>query len=599
MSAYGDLVRRVPVDARIAELERLARALDDTLANAANTANVAHVASVAPRRELLEMLLIESGELAQGLIDFEFEESACDRWSALHHHALALVRTVAEAFVEEVLDGRVSALGDLLADVLTAMQRLSLPHMLVSKVGEGFAFYGVDPELYARAARPLAAAARPSIAIGIRSIGTTLGAVVAAAANAEHFVTVRPAGDPFHRTLALDFTLRELLSARDADYLIVDEGPGLSGSSFGCVADALEANGVAAKSLHFFPSHANPPGSEADPRHLQRWLDADRRYVSFEEQFAEEGGILNAVAARIGTIADVRDLGGGAWRSFTARDDVPSWTMHEMRKYLVRAGARTWLMKFAGIGRCGIDKEAKSLRLSALRITPPFAAIIRGFALYEWLDARPLDLQRDRAALLDTLGRYFVVLASDLDAPPDMPRLAPSALFARIRESASWTLPDDVQPLLERWSDDLVRLDREAWPSQIDGRMHAWEWIAANDGRVYKCDAVDHMAAHDGIGAQDLAWDLAGAELELTLSSTERSQLIAWIGHSSGRRWPEESLAFYRFVYAATQLAAWQQAMRELAWNETEVSRLQLQVDRYSAALRELARTGGERYVAR
>src|SRR5262249_5821936 len=93
---------------------------------------------------------------------------------------------------------------------------------------------------------------RPHVAvIGIRSVGSTLSAVVAAALWARGStatrITVRPQGEPYARTIIF---LREQVSwiqnalAADRDFVVVDEGPGFSGSTFLSVARALEAAGV-------------------------------------------------------------------------------------------------------------------------------------------------------------------------------------------------------------------------------------------------------------------------------------------------------------------------------------------------------------------
>ncbi len=77
------------------------------------------------------------------------------------------------------------------------------PETVQLKTPEGFAFYAVYPEAYIEAARRLRLSAPPRV-IGIRSIGTTLGSVVAAALDAEPPGTVRPFGDPFARRVAVD-----------------------------------------------------------------------------------------------------------------------------------------------------------------------------------------------------------------------------------------------------------------------------------------------------------------------------------------------------------------------------------------------------------
>ena len=82
--------------------------------------------------------------------------------------------------------------------------------------------------------------------IGIRSIGTGLAAIVAAALGAKRPFTVRPVGHPFSRELRIGDGLKEqLLADPHASFAIVDEGPGLSGSSFAAVIGWLRDNDVA------------------------------------------------------------------------------------------------------------------------------------------------------------------------------------------------------------------------------------------------------------------------------------------------------------------------------------------------------------------
>ena len=122
--------------------------------------------------------------------------------------------------------------------------RWQLPEEIVVRPAEGFAWYAVYPEMYSAAARRFVHERRPveCVVIGIRSIGTTLSTVVEHELRAHGIravsLTVRPRGHPFDRTLVLSEELERMLRARSRDhFLIVDEGPGLSGSSFISVAE--------------------------------------------------------------------------------------------------------------------------------------------------------------------------------------------------------------------------------------------------------------------------------------------------------------------------------------------------------------------------
>jgi hypothetical protein len=137
---------------------------------------------------------------------------------------------------------------------------------IVVKVPEGFAFYALFPEQYCAAASAWVSARGAGLSgavlvVGIRSIGTALSAVVAATLRARGFraerLTVRPTGPPFTRRV--EAPAPELNGLRHA--LIVDEGPGLSGSSMVAVAEWLTSAGVS--DIAFLPGHEEEPGGSA------------------------------------------------------------------------------------------------------------------------------------------------------------------------------------------------------------------------------------------------------------------------------------------------------------------------------------------------
>ncbi len=55
----------------------------------------------------------------------------------------------------------------------------------------------------------------------------------------------------------------------------------------------------------------------------------------------------------------------------------------------------------------------------------------------------------------------------------------------------------------------------------IDGRMLPHEWVT-DGGRLMKVDALDHPADDFLPGCRDIAWDVAGACVELGLSAGGR-----------------------------------------------------------------------------
>src|SRR5437763_11114065 len=178
--------------------------------------------------------LIEAGQLQQGVED---QVGCCEELSEFVYR---LARCVMHSW-----DSGFSETG-----ALPPVPFPARPERVELKLPEGFGFYGVYPEAYIAATRRLKLNGVP-IVIGIRSIGTTLGAVVAAALGAPPPITVRPFGDPFAREVELPGEVDP-----GAHHVSVDERPGQSGSASGAVADQLEPPGSPTRRARLLPSHA-------------------------------------------------------------------------------------------------------------------------------------------------------------------------------------------------------------------------------------------------------------------------------------------------------------------------------------------------------
>jgi len=120
---------------------------------------------------------------------------------------------------------------------------------------------------------------------------------------------------------------------------------------------------------------------------------------------------------------------------------------------------------------------------------------------------------------------------------------------------------------------------------ETDNRMHPWEWLLVGE-RLIKADALDHSAAHDLVGCQDVGWDIAGATVEFDLSEEEASRLCTIVERESGFPVMAEILAFMRPCYLAFQMGAHVMAAWSLG-DGPEAGRLRRAADRYSALLRE------------
>jgi hypothetical protein len=550
------------------------------------------------RHALLAALLIEAGELAQGVLDAAFLDTGRDELHAPGATCLRLPLGMARALWTSYTSGfeRTSPLPWAALEDLVCQ---GLPEELTLKVPEGYAYYALYPEAYLEAASRLRLP-RPPKVIGIRSIGTSLACAVAAATGArEAPLTVRPAGHPFQRTLSLGPRLeRELLrDTEGVDFALVDEGPGLSGSSLGAVADFLEDRGIPSGRLHFFPSHPGELGPSASERHRRRWAGARRHTVDFDALFVHPPGAPSPLVAWVEdltgpALAPLEDVGGGAWRNKLFHDerDWPAVNVQqERRKYVLHAERGTFLLKFAGLGAHGERRLERARQLAEAGWCPPVEGLRHGFLVQRWMSgARPLSQARPvpRAELVERVSTYLGFRARHFAVAGGACGALPGRLLEMARHNTAQSLGHAWAARLDRWGARLAWLTEQRQPVETDNKLHAWEWLVPPEGGLLKADALDHHEAHDLIGCQDIAWDVAGATVELALTSQEQAVLVQRVTQAGGRRVDPELLAFYLPCYLAFQLGACTLAATVLATPlPAEATRLRGAAERYAARL--------------
>lgn len=575
MLIYGDRTRR----------EEARDVLDELFLRAGETGGADETWIV--RHARLVGLLIRAGELVQGLDDADFVAVGADRINSDRGARAEGMSALAARVLRSWDQRRIPDARQCVA-ILRGIAAACPAMAITTKTGEGHAFYAVYPEAYAIAAAPLAGAA-PTV-IGLRSIGTTLGAVAAARTRAPLFLTLRPAGDPFDRRPRLAPELRAALHRRrNGVFALVDEGPGLSGSSLAGCARMLEDLGAAPEHIHFLPSHPGMPGVAASEAVRARWAAAPRHVAIFDD-LAGGDGLAAWVEDLTGPpLEPLRDIGAGRWRDarpFPERP--PGGGRHERRKYLLASARGTFLLRFAGLGAAGEAALRRAEILSEAGFTPPVLGLRHGFLVERWLEAaRPLDPAAvDRAALIERLAAYLAFRARHLRAAPD-DGAGLSELVRMVARNGEILLgrPVDVAPLAELAARLGSRLRRVA----TDNRLHRWEWLSLPDGRLLKADAADHCAGHDLVGCQDIAWDIAGARIELRLDEPSCARLLGALQHRGVPVEPE-LLRLYTPCYAAFQAGSFyldaaataEYPDKQILENTIETYRSSLEIDLFS-----------------
>jgi hypothetical protein len=426
--------------------------------------------------------------------------------------------------------------------------RAELPPRIEVGVAEGYAYYGLFPETYVDAAEQFFQTA-DYIVIGIRSIGTSLSAAVAGTlaelgGHVESF-TIRPTGHPFHRAAHFDRPIDPATI-----YLLVDEGPGLSGSSLGSVADALSAAGVPDARIVFFPSWNPDPDALLSLAARDRFRKHRSVVAAFDPEIVRRG------------LSYWRDVSAAKWRDILCTPGAfPAvQPQHERRKFLHRGV----IAKFAGFGSRGKTAFDRARSLHDAGFIPSPLDLTNGFLFSAFVPGRPVE--QATPALIHRIADYLNHIQHT------KPSLAPvpcTALSEMLTINLSEILNIDAGPLLA-----MRRLIEDAPTYNLDGRMLPHEWIETPEGFL-KTDAVDHFDDHFFPGPQDIAWDVAAAMVEFSLDET----FLRRFDPAVRKRVP-----FYLVAYSAFRLAYCRIAEKSAP---AEVPRFRALASRYETVTRE------------
>jgi hypothetical protein len=456
--------------------------------------------------------LVRAGELETGLADAGIDDPAI----------AGLVDQLASL-----------ACGNSRVTIAKTIEHRELPAFVSCAHPEGFSYYGLNPLDFADLARRMQKHLAPRIVVlGVRSVGSTLGAVVTAVwranGNRVERTTVRPEGEPYRRTtrfspIRLEWIKRE--SSSHADFVIVDEGPGFSGSTFLSVARALLGTGVPNSKIVLMCSRPFPV--------LAAGAELAAEWSGFRSYMIDYGTHLPAGA---GT-----SLGGGKWRElqYPGRSCWPAcWTDQERIKHLGCTGRS--LFKFEGFGRYGELSRMQAGILAETGFSPPWLRSEGGFAQYEFVIGRPLEDRDLSTGVLSRMAEYCAFRVTNLPAPGATAALLREMMQVNLAVELGFDHPSPTLPL-----------ERPVYP---DCRMLPHEWRINTRGLILKTDAVGHAEGHQLPGPVDIAWDLAGAIIEWQLSPEASRFFLDEYQRMSGDRAHQRAQA-YLLPYAVFRMS--------------------------------------------
>lgn len=516
--------------------------------------------------ERARLLLVGAGQLEQGVLDAGHPRG---------RSATRLTRAAARLFLA-AREGEVSRAAPAYRALRCALaetgRELGEARCEI-RVPEGFAWYALYPDSYAQTAETWAARRKANVCpvsvLGLRSIGTTLAAVVAEALICRGYTiaslaSVRPEGPAFSRRVRLpaDFVPGDRA-------IIVDEGPGLSGSSMAAAGDALSAIGVQRQCIYFFAGRSTGPGN-AGGKHVRGWWSLSRVLSTpLEATLVCGATIPDALASHAehhlgATEGPAQPFGAGAWRQKSGHAKLPraAAPFLETPKMLVQAkDGSALLYKFSGFALAGVQRVLPNghalqrvSRLAESRLTIAPLGSIHGWLAFPWMEGKRL-VRRDGSGdfVETTLAGVIGTTAGD-----GMEPLEACAAVTRIEDALMATSRARLrqQSLIERAAEaERERVVRSVEPVYADGRLAPHEWIRLPDGRILKTDACGHDCDHTWVGRQSLAWDIAGAEIDWQLDDAGSAALREAVGRRVGVHYSDATIAFYRAGYSAFRAA--------------------------------------------
>jgi hypothetical protein len=509
---------------------------------------------VNPSHDAVRDLLVDWGEIEAAATDAlspEMDEE---------HPALGAWRAASDAIAEAMCgswDGDSAGCRGSLASARMRIERLVCspgPATLPTRTASGFAYDGVTPEQYIAAARALSQdrSLGSVMCLGLRTIGSILAHVVAASLRRRGVPasvrSLRPRGEPLDRRIDVGADLRATLATCGATcFAIVDEGPGLSGSSFASVVDLLATLGVGAGRVVLFPSREAPEGALQSARGRSVWSRHSKTMTTFDDVWMRSGRLFGPGA--------IEDLSAGAWRRLHSASaflrgspEPPVQPQHERRKYL-RRNDTVSIARFAGFGRRGLAIHERALQLYDAGFGARPRGLTHGFLEQDWIHGRPPTASA--TGILNRIAEYLSFVGREFatNEPESLDELHETVVTnARAIGGVDLAVADVLARQMRGCESPRVR---------VDGRMLPHEWIQS-DERVMKVDALDHHDDGFWPGCRDIGWDIAGAIVEFDFDRAQASYLVRRYRRLSGDRgislrMPliEAAYLAYRFGYAS------------------------------------------------
>jgi hypothetical protein len=537
-----------------------------------------------PHYSTFVSLFLEAAELETGITDsvsFEVDNitalvSLCHELTAISAEMVYEVQTnkLQKDDHLKLLRKKVSEFGD-----------YEIPPLIPVCIPEGFAFYGLYPEMYMEAAERFYKKRLPEkiVCIGLRSIGTALSALVEVVLKKQGCVTwsltLRPKGHPFDRSVEFSSQISDRLrELRDYWFLVIDEGPGLSGSSICGTLEKLLEIGIEKGKIVVFPSWNPDAGRFVSEKAKLLWPLFDKFTSDFTDVWIRNSKLQQLLKMNI-----VDDFSAGNWRDFVVEDKAffPAvYSHHERRKYLLIDNlGNNYIAKWIGLGKYGDELLDRARILANNNFCPVVCDSFYGFAVSPFISGSPLRHSDVNRKLLQFAAEYFLCINRNF--PSKL-----TATFEKMNEMVCLNVKEGIGTSYDNKLKSLALFPKEVYENNVvavDGRVMPHEWLWTGD-RFYKVDQLEHHCDQFFPGCQNIAWDIAAFCIEFNLDKKfEREFLDIYIQRSADTD-IDDRISFYRIFYLAFRLGYVTIAADSLS-NSLDGDRFKGEIEKYKQLL--------------
>lgn len=377
---------------------------------------------------------------------------------------------------------------------------------LTISIQEGFAYYAVYPEQYRRAVdKYFLENKNDVVVIGLRNIGTALSAVVSSELirnniNVKSF-TLRPRGEWYNRYQIFSQKLKTFIyENKNSNFLIVDEGPGKTGTSISGTIKELNKLGITFNNIIIFPSYY-PDLSKLD----EVWSKC-KIYVQLFNPIEEN-------------------------KKYEKIEKIEGKNIFDKLKYKLHYNNDNYFCKFVGLGEYGIKAFDKAKIFYENDFSPEPLKLEDGFIYFKYIDN---FLKKDYIVedFLIFAAKYYSFLIKKF-------KTIPSHSFNELDEIISYNLNEKIQRKFE-----------EQYAIEIDGLPELSSFCKIGN-KFYKTGNNNYPLRHTLPGNIDYHYDLAAFIIENKLS---KEQIKIFLNGVEAKK-EEEKIIYYGLLYKAIKKA--------------------------------------------